>query len=171
MALDRSVLAAQREVGSVVIEARLLPAFAVMTLFACRTQAAGMTVLRAMAAMTILRHRVLHAATRMAAGAIGAGVRTEQRKTSFACVIELLRAPLFGRVALAAVSATGALMRIVGCVTRDTLSRCAVVTIAEVTRRAGRVGVLAGEREVSPAVIECDVRPSDRVMAGSAVLA
>lgn len=124
-----------------------------------------------MAAMTILRHRVLHAATRMAVSAIGAGVRTEQRKAGFACMIELLCAPLFSRMALTAVSATGALMRIVGCVTRDALSRCAVVTIAEVTCDAGRVGVLAGECEVSLAMIECDVRPSDRVMAGSAVLA
>lgn len=98
-------------------------------------------------------------------------MRTEQRKPGFTCVIESLGVPVRRRMAFTAVGATGASMRIVGCVARDALSRRAFVTVAEVACDARNVGVLAGKREVGRAVIELDVCPSDRVMAGSAVFA
>lgn len=62
-------------------------------------------------------------------------------------------------------------MRVVRCVARDALSRRVFVTIAEVACDARDVRVLAGKREVGLAVIERDVCPSGRVMAGGAVLA
>jgi len=83
-----------------------------------------MGILAFVAAKTALRQLVMQIAAAMAILAVQVGVCAQQGETSFPCVIELLRLPAGGRVAVGAVAAALPTMDIVGA--WQDMQRCGV---------------------------------------------
>ncbi len=90
--VDGGVGALQRIVEALtVIEVRHFPHIIPMTVITARTQAAGVTIIGAVAAVAVLGKGRMQIATAMTGGAGDMRVTTQKRKTGLAGVIELPR--------------------------------------------------------------------------------
>lgn len=163
------VHAGQLERRPVVIERRRLPRRSRVALRAIGAECALVCVFAAMAVHTAL-WRVLEITARVAAGAGHVDVRAGQLEGRLA-VIECGWLPALRRVALRAVGAECAVVRILGAMTVHAILRRILEIIAGVAAGAGHVGVRADQLERRLAVVERGWLPRRRrvtLRAGSA---
>src|SRR4029077_9545479 len=152
-----------------VIEARGLPLLAAVTGAAVLAEPQGMRVLRLVTAEALARQLVLEIARAVAVVAGDAVMHALEREAGLLLVIELRVLPAGGDVALTALDPAVAVVHVVRLMARDALFGGVLVTVAEVTGRAGRLGVLVPQRKCGLVVIVAHVAPGAGVVTGSAV--
>ncbi len=94
---------------------------------------------------------------------------SEQRETGLPGVLKFPGAPVGARMAVATLLALRSLVHVVWRMAGDALLRGAFIALAGVTGGAGGLGVLVGEGEGCPVVIEVGLLPGLRVMTGAAI--
>src|SRR5205823_540118 len=141
------------------VEARGLPLLVAVAGAAVLAEAGGVRILRLVTAEALARQLVLEIPRAMAVVAGDAVVHTLEGEAGLLLVIELRGLPGAGDVALGAFDTTIAVVHVVRLVARDALFGRALVTIAEVTGRAGRLGVLVPQWKRGLVVIVADVAP------------
>ena len=151
-----------------VIEARFLPSVVAVTGIALWTEAAGVHVIRAMAATAFLRHRFFEIAGAMATAAGHLRVGTQQREARLR-VIELRRAPTRRRMAVRTRSAATAAVHVVSRMTACTLHWRVAVARPQVAARTSRLLVLPRQRKFRLRMIEPHRRPSRLLMTRAAI--
>ncbi len=152
-----------------VIERRRLPLLVAMTMRAVRSEPARVRILTLVAAKAVLGQLVVQIAGSVAVLAVELGMRALQCKARFLGVIESRGLPSGRAVAVRAFRAALSFMYVIRSVARDALGRCSFVPVAEMALDApdGLVPVVQGEGCL--VVIEFEVLPDLRVMAGGAV--
>src|SRR5205823_5803873 len=167
LARHRHVQTDQREFRQVVIEAHArAPALRRVALIALLAEAAGVHIVRPMAAHALGRQLLRHHVRRVAGVAGDLLVLPGEGPRGVARVVEARRLPFLAAVADAAVLAEVHVVRLVA---GDALLGRPLVAVAEVTGRAGRLGVLVAQRKGGLVVVVADVPPGALVVAGAAV--
>src|SRR6516162_5665398 len=141
------------------IEARGLPGLVAVALVAALTKATGMGVLPLVAAEAILGDLVLEVAAAVAVVARNVVVHAEERVAGLLQVVELRVLPALRVMTVAALGAAFAVVHIIRRVTGDTFLRGVLVAVAEMTSRAGDLGVPVAEREGGLVVVVTHAPP------------
>src|SRR6516162_6642566 len=129
------------------IEARGLPGLVAVALVAALTKATGMGVLPLVAAEAILGDLVLEVAAAVAVVARNAVVHAEKRVAGLLQVVEFRVLPALRVVTVGALGAALAVVYVIRRVTGVALLRSVLVTVPEMTSRAGDLGMPVAERE------------------------
>ena len=170
VAIELVVLADERPVPiAAMLKIRRLPGFVAVALATVLAESTGVGILALVATEAGFGHFVVQVAAAVTLLAVQVRVAAQQRKTGFLRVVEFLRLPARGRVAIGAFCPALAPMNIVGRMTGDTLLRSSFVPVAKVTTGAGDVGVFVQQRIVSFRVIKVDLTPARRAVTGGAV--
>jgi hypothetical protein len=151
------------------IECRGFPLVIAVTLLASGSEPAGMRVLPLVAAEAVLGDFLLQVAAAVTVLAVDARVGSLERETGFLEMVEFRGLPSGGRVASAALVATLATMHVIRCVAGNTLLRCALVAVAEVTTHARHIDVLVAQWIGSLVMIEARAVPRHGIVARTAV--
>ena len=156
----------QREfrLGQVVVFHRP-PLVVIVAAVAFAAKTPGVRIVGFVAAVAILRDLVLEISAPVAAGAVDLRVVAEQCKARLLLVIESGFLPAGGGVALAAVSAALAAMRVVRGMAADAGFRRGLVAAAEMAAAAAHGHVCAGERKGGLVMVEARTGPVVHVVA------
>src|SRR3984893_7095990 len=169
---DLLVLAHEGPLGVArMVKARGLPLLATVAGAAVLAEPQGVRVLRLVAAEALARQLVLEISRAVAVVAGDAVVYTLEREAGLLLVIELRILPALGDVAFSALDTTVAVVHVVRLVAGDALFGRVLVTVAEVTGRAGWLKVLVAQWKHGLVVIVFHVAPRAGVVAGAAVAA
>lgn len=160
--------AGELERSQAVIEAGALPAIRCMADLAILTEACLVSVVLGVAGEAVLRSALKHIVD-VARLAIDLGMRAGERESSQA-VVEICAFPPIRGMADLAVLTEATLVGIILGVAGEAVLRRALKHIVDVAPLAFDLGMRAGERESSQAVVEADTLPAIRSMAFLAIL-
>src|SRR5262249_51690214 len=121
------------------------------------------------AAGAVLGNRLLQIAAAMAVAAADACVPSQQRKARFTRMVELLRYPVGGRVAVGAVVFLTSLVHVIGHIAAGTFVRSSLVAVRGMAGGAGELTMLVGQWKSGLVVIELSLPPAFGLVAGSTV--
>jgi len=145
------------------------PEVVAMTLAAGGAQPARVAIIRLVATGAVFRDRVVEIAGAVTVGAADVGVSAEQGEARLPGVLKLSRAPVRGRMAVAALLALASFVDVVRGMTGDTFFGGAFIALTRVTGGAGGLNVLVGQWKRCFVVIEVRLLPGLRAMTGAAI--
>lgn len=149
------VSALEHEVEALrVIESAHLPDIISMAVGASRPEPARVPVIGSMAALTVPGNRVVQVSGAVAVRASDVRMTAQQREICLARVVEALRGPRCGAMAIAALSPLAALVNVIRGMARHALLRRPPVVLACMARRAGELAMPVGEGVRGVVVIE-----------------
>jgi len=145
------------------------PKIVPMTIPAGNAEAALVAIIGFMATDAAFRNGRMQVPAAVTIGAADMGMAAKEGETGLTCVIELLRIPVRGGMAVATLFPLVTFVNVIRCVATETFRGYVPVFFARVTSRAGRLCMFAGQCKGGLVMVEVRGLPGPGVVTGSAV--